>query len=107
MIVRDGEWTLFDSDIKLGRFTWVRTNPDGSQTYRTDYRVDPVIDHNTAARNMASAGWKGEWHRVASVPLNVFHDQLAEASRQDDKRFLSKWLNDGDNAKFRTKEGRV
>ena len=105
--IRDGDWALFDSDIKLGRYVWVRHNDDGSMTFRTDYAVDPTVDANTAMRNAASPGWKGDWHKIASVPLNVFHDQLAEASRQGDEKYLSKWLNDSDNRAWRTKEGRV
>lgn len=107
MIIRDGDWTLFDYDPKLKRQVWVRTNPDGSQTFRTDYEVQPTIDANTAMRNMASDGWKGDWHKIASIPLNVFHDQLAEASRQDDQRYISKWLNDSDNRAWRSKSGAV
>ena len=107
MIIRDGEWTLFDSDIQLGRFVWKKDNPDGSMTFRTDYRVDPTIEINRAQRNMAQEGWKGDYHHVASIPLNVYYDQLAEANTQGDDKFLSKWLNDADNRAWRTKEGRV
>lgn len=107
MIIKDGDWTLFDSDIKLGRFVWVRTNPDGSQTFRTDYRVDPTIEINKAQRNMSQPGWAGDMHHVASIPLNVFHDQLAEAARQNDQAYMSKWLNDADNRAWRTKDGTV
>lgn len=107
MIVRDGQWRLWDHDVKLGRTVWVMEDADGNTVFRTDYRVDPTIDENTAMRNMASPGWAGDYHRVASIPLNIFHDQLAEASRQQDDKFISKWLNDSDNAAWRTKEGRV
>lgn len=105
--IRDGDWILFDSDIKLGRHVWVRYNPDGSTTYRTDYEVQPTIDANTAHRNMVSDGWKGDYHKVASIPLNVYWDQLAEASRQDDQKYISKWLNDSDHSAWRTKRGVV
>ena len=105
--MRDGEWTLFSSDIQRGRHTWSRTNPDGTRTFRTDYIVDPTIEANTAMRNMAAPGWAGDYHKIASVPLNIYHDQLAEASLQDDDAFVSKWLNDSDNSKWRSKEGRV
>ena len=98
---------LFDHDEKLGRTVWARTNDDGTTTFRTDYRVDPTMDANTAMRNMASPGWKGDWHKVASIPLNIYHDQIAEATRQDDMRYLSKWLNDSDNRAWRTKEGTI
>ena len=107
MIIRDGEWTLFDYDPQLKRQVWSRRNPDGSQTFRTDYEVDPTIEANTAMRNLASPGWKGDYHKVASIPLNVFWDQLAEASKQDDDKYISKWLNDSDNRAWRSKDGRV
>lgn len=106
MIVRDGDWRLFDYDVKTGRQVWV-TEHDGKTTFRTDYPVQPTIDENTAMRNMANPGWAGDYHRVASIPLNVFHDQLAEASRQNDDAYISRWLNDSDNRAWRTKEGRV
>ena len=107
MAIRDGDWILYDHDFKLKRTVWMRRNPDGSTTMRTDYAVDDTIEANTAMRNAASKGWKGDWHKVASVPLNIFYDKLAEASRQDDKAFISRFLNDSDNAKWRSKEGRV
>lgn len=107
MMIRDGDWTLFDSDIKAGRYVWVRTNEDGSQTFRTDYMAQDTIDMNTAQRNLAQTGWAGDYHHVASIPLNVYYDQLHEASQQQDERFISKWLNDADNRAWRTKDGRV
>lgn len=107
MIIRDGEWTLFDSDIKAGRYVWARENPDGSTTFRTDYTVDPLVEANKVQRNLAQPGWAGDYHHVASIPLNVFHAELAEASQQNDEKYLSRWLNDSDNRAWRTKEGNV
>lgn len=107
MKVKDGDWTLFDYDVKTGRQVWALQNDDGSTTFRTDYPVDPLIDTNTAQRNLAQPGWAGDYHHIASVPLNVYHDQLAEASKQGDERYLSKWLNDSENRAWRTKDGNV
>jgi hypothetical protein len=107
MRIRDGDWWLVDHDPKLGRTVWALSNPDGSTTYRTDYMVQPTVDLNTAQRNIAKADWGGDWHHVASIPLNVYYDQLHEATRQEDDRFVSKWLNDSDNRAWRTKEGRI
>lgn len=107
MRFRDGDWDLVDHDFQLGRTVWARSNGDGTTTYRTDYRVDPTIDVNTAQRNMARKDWAGDYHHVASIPLNVYWDQLAEASRQGDDKYISRWLNDRDNRAWRTKEGRV
>jgi hypothetical protein len=107
VIIRDGDWTLFSSDIKRGKTVWVRTEPDGSHTYRTDYDVTRTIETNREQRNISGNSWSGDYHMIASVPLNVFHDQLAEASRQGDEKFISKWLNDSNNRAWRTKDGNV
>lgn len=107
MKIRDGDWTLFSHDQHLRRTVWARENGDGTTTYRTDYEVDPTIDINTAQRNMAEKGWRGDYHHIASVPLNLFWSEIAEASRQGDDKFVSKWLNDSDRRAWRTKDGRV
>lgn len=107
MKIKDGDWTLFDYDVKSGRQVWMIENPDGTTTFRTDYPVQPTIDLNAAQRNLAQPGWKGDYHHVASIPLNVYWDQLAAASQQKDNAYISRWLNDSDNRAWRTKEGRV
>jgi len=107
MIIRDGEWTLYEHDFKLKRTVWVRTNADGTTTMRTDYAVDDTIEANRDMRNAASKGWQGDWHKVASVPLNLYYDKLHEAAKQDDEKFIDRWLNDSDNRAWRTKGGRV
>jgi len=107
MLIRDGDWTLFDCDLKLGRQVWRRDNPDGSATFRTDYMVDPTIEANKVQRNMAQSGWKGDYHHIASVPLNVLHADLMAAHSQGDDKYVSKWLNSSDNAAWRTKSGNV
>ena len=107
MRVRDGDWVLFDHDFQLKRTVWSRQNPDGSTTFRTDYAVDDTIEANTQMRNNAESGWKGDYHKVASIPLNIYWDQVHAAVMQDDDKYLSKFLNDSDNRAWRTKDGRV
>lgn len=106
-VITDGDWRLFDYDIATERQTWVLHHGDGSMTFRTDYPVDTTIDVNTAQRNLARPDWRGDYHLVASIPPNIYHEQLHEAQRQKDDKFISRWLNDSDNAAWRTKEGRV
>lgn len=107
MRIKDGDWELFDYDPVTGRQVWEIRNPDGSTTHRTDYPVQATVDINTAQRNMGQDNWKGDYHQIASIPLNVYYDQLAEAAKQDDQTFISKWLNDSDNRAWRTKNGHV
>lgn len=107
MTIRDGDFVLVDWDAQSGRSVWAYY--DGQQThYRVDYPVAEAIEQNTLHRNAAPAGWKGEWHRVASVPLNLAHQGgLVEAMNQHDDKWISRFLNDSDMSAFRTKEGRV
>lgn len=107
MQIRDGDWVLHDSDPLTGRTTWLYYHPDGAVTVREDYPVESTIDLNTAQRNLAEKGWRGDYHQVASVPLNIFYSELVEASRQGDDKHISRWLNDSDNRAWRTKEGNV
>lgn len=107
MKIRDGDWTLFDYDARTGRQVWQLQNPDGSVTFRTDYPAQATVDINAAQRNMARKDWLGDYHQIASIPLNVFYDQLGQASREGDDKFVSRWLNDSDNRAWRTKDGRV
>lgn len=107
MRFRDGDWVLIDHAFETGRTTWARNNGDGTSTYRTDYPVTDTIEANLTQRNMAESNWNGDYHHVASIPPGVFWDKLAEASRQGDDAYISKFLNDGDNRAWRTKDGRV
>lgn len=107
MRIRDGDFELCDYDPHTGRSVWSFYN--GEKTvYRIDYPVDGIIKANTAEKNATGPGWKGDWHKVASVPLNILHGSgLNDAMTQQDDRFVKRWLNDSDNGAWRTKEGRV
>lgn len=108
-VVRDGDWTLFEYDPATGRAVWSMF--DGEKTiFRIDTPVQSTLDENAVARNEAPAGWRGDYHRIASVPMQLLYDDslgLNKAIQQGDDRFLSRWLNDSDNRAWRTKEGRV
>lgn len=101
MIIRDGEWTLWDYDFKLKRQVWKLQNADGSVTYRTDYAVDDVLDANHTARMDAAGTKMGDWARVASIPLNTFYAEVDEAQSQQDGRYIDRWL--AENPKFKTR----
>lgn len=107
MAIRDENgFELIDHDLATGRTVW--SYYDGEKTvYRTDYPVDATLKHNAEMRaNGAGQKW-GDSQRIASIPPNIYHQHLAEASLQEDHKYISKWLNDGDNAAWRTFEGKV
>ncbi len=106
MTIKDGDWELKSYDHVTGRSVW--SYFDGQAThFRTDYPVENILKNNQIARTELSDDNWGNGRRVASIPLNVYFDQLKEAQDQQDNTYLSKWLNDSDNAAFRTREGRV
>jgi hypothetical protein len=69
--------------------------------------VQSLVDDNAALLNASQGRRFGEGQRVASIPLNLFYDQLHEAQMQGDENYISRWLNDGDNRAFRTFEGTI
>lgn len=108
--VRDGDWELLSWDPVSGRTVWASEDSNGNTVVRTDYPVQSILDKNAEMMSNSTKGFQGDWHHVASVPLNLVHDQTAnlnEAFRQGDDKHISRWLNDSDNAKWRTKGGRL
>ena len=107
MTIKDGDWSLVSHDEAAGRTVWSMF--DGRKTvFRVDYRTDEIVKANRAEMNDTPSGWRGDWHKVASVPLNIHHASgLHEAIGQRDRRFIQRFLNDSDNAAWRTKEGRI
>lgn len=107
-MIRNGDWVLLECDPQTGRRVWALERDDGSMVFRTEYPEEGTMAANAAARGQAGRGWAGDWHRVASVPLNLLYDAgLHEAVNQQDDRYLSRWLNDSDNRAWRTKDGRL
>lgn len=110
MAIRDGDWTLIEWDQRTGRTVWLTRDERGRPVMRTDTPVQATLDHNAAVRNATPDGWKGDWHRIASVPMQLLYDDnlgLNKAIQQGDDKYLSRFLNDSDNRAWRTKEGRV
>lgn len=108
-MIKDGDWSLFDYDFQTGRSVWSMF--DGAKTvFRIDYPVESTIAQNAALRNAAQKAWTGDYHRIASIPLNILHDEnsgLMKAHTEGDDKYVSRWLNDSDNRAWRTREGTV
>jgi hypothetical protein len=98
---------LFEHDPVTGRSVWHYF--DGQKhVWRTDYPVQNLIDQNAESRAQTAGQRHGDWSRVGAVPLNVAWDSgLVEAFDQHDDKFISRFLNDGDNRAWRTREGTV
>lgn len=107
MEIRDGDWVMIDHEFSTGRSTWMKEE-DGKYLFRVDMPINDILDANNDALVDTIGRKFGEWRRIASVPDHLVHKNgLEEAMAQKDKKWLNRWFNDSDNAKFRTSRGRV
>jgi len=73
-----------------------------------EQEVDAILEANKMWADISAGSRFGDYNRIASVPLTFLEKTgLGDAIDSGDRRYLSKVLNDGDNAKFRTSRGRV
>jgi len=99
-------------DPKLHKVVQFHDLNDGQFAVETVFDVEPIVDENTAVRNMQAPGWKGSQHLVASIPMPIWAAlrqawKVQGLSYDERQQALHKWLNDPDNSKFRTKTGRL
>lgn len=100
---------FFEHDPEIGRTVWLVFDDKGNlKGAHVEQEIDAILEANAEAEK-ASHGVKfGDYQRIASVPLTFYEKTgLGDAIDGGDRRFLSKVLNDSDNAKFRTSRGRV
>lgn len=76
----------------------------------TVYDTEPLLEENKAFDSLVGVDgakkWKGDIHRVASIPMTIYMDLMKKGITKDQKAFR-KWLNDPSNRYFRTRGGRV
>ena len=93
---------------EIGQKQYWHDHDDGSVTIETVQTVDAVAEDNKAVFNQFDerTNWKGDMHRVASIPMSIFYD-LQRKGILNDPAAMKKWLNDPDNRVFRTRPGQV
>lgn len=99
---------LVSENKEIGQRQYWHDHDDGSVTVQTVQTVDAVAEANKQAFNQFDerTPWKGDMHRVASIPLSVYYD-LKRKGILDDQVAMKKWLNDPENRVFRTRPGKV
>jgi hypothetical protein len=96
---------------ELGIVRMFHYDPDTDEsTIETIQDVESII---TASKDEFKeyderAPWKGDFHRVASIPLSIFSELQAKGVIENDdpkKKKLMAWLNNPDQRAFRTRPG--
>ena len=99
---------LFSEDsITATRRLW-HTGADGGVVVETQTDVEPVIVDAKDRYNefRENAGWKGDFHHVASIPMGIFLKLWEDGTARDPKA-IKKWINDRDNRVFKVRPGKV
>lgn len=98
---------LFDIDELTGAVeTFSYDENDETFTIARSEDVEPLIEMNRYIANETPSNWRGDMHRVASIPA-VIVEELQRKGILNDPERLRHWLNDRDNQVFRTRPGRV
>lgn len=100
---------FFDYDPEMGRTVWLVFDDKGNMKgAHVEQEVDAILEANKMWADISAGTRFGDYNRIASVPLTFLEKTgLGDAIDNGDRRYLSRVLNDGDNAKFRTSRGRV
>lgn len=73
--------------------------------------VEGYFDRNQRERSNQVSGWKGDFHKVASIPINLIDQWNKEFGcnvlLKENRHLLMMKINDRDYSKVRTKEGKV
>ena len=87
------------------------SHADDQTVIKTVQDVGPYLRKNAQERAHSSEGYKGDFHKVASIPLVVIEQWTKELGDDPLAKHNRKWfvakLNNSDFLKLRTKEGRI
>lgn len=104
--ITDGSWTLFRADPESGRMVWWQYTDEGI-SWRIEEPADVSIAYNAEMEKQSQGYRFGEYRLMGSIPAMLYQSSgLEEAMTQHDSRYIRRWFNDSDNAKFRGSRGR-
>jgi hypothetical protein len=100
---------LFDYDPEIKRTVWLIFDEKGQMRgAHVEQEVEEIKEANKAALLDSDGRPFGDYNRVASVPLTLYEKMgLQDAVAGNDRKYLSKVLNDSDYSGLRTSRGRV
>lgn len=103
------DFRFFGYDPVKQILEWARPDENGNVVVCTQHLVTgDLLDLNRKAEAESAGQRFGDGKIVASVPEHIFYNSgLAQAVREKDKAWVSRFLNDPDHAAFRTFRGRV
>jgi hypothetical protein len=105
--IMDGGWRLLFDDPQASKAVWIYDDAEKTVIKTVYYATEELFDFNAARMNASLNERWGDGRVAASVPLNVYFQHLAQAQTEGDQAYVRRFLNDPDNAKFRTFKGKI
>lgn len=99
-----------DYDPVLKRMTWFYHDDDDAKIKIVEeWDINDILEDNKAmyAATDERAGWKGDMHRIGSIPLSIWQDVYKKTGGGKDRKAVKKWVNDSDNRAFLTRPVRL
>jgi hypothetical protein len=98
--------------------TFTKDKMTGKISVNRSQDISSIVSANTAEQNaIGNNNWKGDMHKVASIPVIVWEQwirelqaknaQSSDPAHNSNRTFLIGKLNDYNYSKLRTKKGRV
>jgi len=109
---------IFDVDNHSGIIETFQQH-EGKNVIRKHQNTDAIFHANNAELNTHASGnnWKGDMHKVASIPLivvDMWREELkakglhnCDPLHGDNRTFLIAKINSSEWSKLRTKQGRI
>ena len=101
---------ILDYDPLTKTTQWYHYDESTKQhALETEQDVTHIIEDSKSLFNQVDerANWKGDTHRIASIPMSIYHELAKISNNFKDQKVIKKWLNDPDNRVFRTRPGRI
>lgn len=99
----------FDPLTGVRQKVWYNVETEEVRGQRIDEYLSKHLDQNQDEyiATMNRTGKVPDMVKVASIPMGVFLDNFQVAHAENDPEHVMKMLNDPDNAKLRTRRGRL
>lgn len=104
------DWKFVKRDPLTGMTTYEAEIEGVGTILRHEYEMTQELwNANQTIRNETDGKRWGDGQIVASIPMNELFGQtyIGQAYREGDEKAMSKYLNDYDNQRYRTKRGTI
>lgn len=87
--------------------SWISEDEQGKLVTCDVSYTGPILDANKQQLNSSAGKRWGDGQVVARIPLDMYFKDFNKARKNGDTQWVKRFLNDSDNSKLRTFEGKL